>query len=436
MKNNSKNGADSEQIFIPPAMTKRYSVFMEAVSVLSAAGFSFGMFANIPVFAKLVIAAICSGMYMTVLIGKGTGLVRFVPLIVSLCTVLLNIPFGDAGAQEKNVYLTGAFILIGSLLASNAAAFAVVRKFSKSMTLAAGSASAVLYAGICACIKIFSQEGSVSASLIVSRINSLFDALCGGMIQVFKIASETDGFIAQMRIATGNTSLTAEEFMKNASGYAKLAVTGLKAISPALVIISAMIFMFAALFVLTALLCIANRQGFFGRDLWEYDISGFGARVFNACVLIALLGTFIGMPRLLLTVCVNLLLILLPLMSHIGLRGFYRIFVLKGIHPVAAVVLLAAAVGILFALTGGFVMMIAAFAGVFFSLSADTFAKLSQRYGSDGDMPYYTDSSDNDGGGGGNNDDNNNGVSSDNGNGSDSTGGSGSDNGGGNTGGK
>ena len=157
MKNNSKNSPDSEQIFIPPSMTKRYSVFMEIVSVLSAAGFSFGMFADIPVFAKLVIAAICSGMYMTVLIGKGTGLVRLVPLIVSLCTALLNIPFGDVGAQEKNVYLTGAFILIGSLLASNAAAFAVARKFSKSMTLAAGSASAVLYAGICACIKLFSQ---------------------------------------------------------------------------------------------------------------------------------------------------------------------------------------------------------------------------------------------------------------------------------------
>ena len=418
-------------------MTKRYSVFMEIVSVLSAAGFSFGMFADIPVFAKLVIAAICSGMYMTVLIGKGTGLVRLVPLIVSLCTALLNIPFGDVGAQGKNVYLTGAFILIGSLLASNAAAFAVARKFSKSMTLAAGSASAVLYAGICACIKIFSQEGYVSASLIVSRINSLFDALCGGMIQVFKIASETDGFIAQMRIATGNTSLTAEEFMKNASQYAKLAVTGLKAISPALVIISAMLFMFAALFVLTALLCIANRQGFFGRKLWGYDISGFGARVFNACVFIALLGTFIGMPKLLLTVCVNLLLILLPLMFHIGLRGFYRIFVLKGIHPVAAVVLLAAAVGILFALTGGFVIMIAAFAGVFFSLSADTFAKLRRRYGEDGNIPYYTDSSDSsdrDGGNDGDNDDDNdNSGSSDNG-GSDSTGGNDPDNGGGNTG--
>ncbi len=404
-------------------MTKRYSVFMEAVSVLSAAGFSFGMFADIPFFAKLVIAAICSGMYMTVLIGKGTGLVRLVPLIVSLCTALLNIPFGDVGAQEKNVYLTGAFILIGSLLASNTAAFAVVRKFSKSMTLAAGSASAVLYAGICACIKIFSQEGYVSASLIVSRINSLFDALCGGMIQVFKIASETDGFIAQMRIATGNTSLTAEEFIKNASQYAKLAVTGLKAISPALVIISAMLFMFAALFVLTALLCIANRQGFFGRKLWGYDISGFGARVFNACVFIALLGTFIGMPKLLLTVCVNLLLILLPLMFHIGLRGFYRIFVLKGIHPVAAVVLLAAAVGILFALTGGFVIMIAAFAGVFFSLSADTFAKLRRRYGEDGS-----------GNNGDNDDDNDNSGSSDNGSGSDSTGGNDPDNGGGNTG--
>ena len=389
MKNNSKNSADSDQIFIPPAMTKRYSVFMEIVSVISAAGFSFGMFADISVFAKLVIAAICSGMYMTVLIGKGSGFVRLVPLIVPVCTALLNIPFGDVGAQEKNVYLTGAFILIGSLLASNTAAFAAAHKFTKSMTLAAGSASAIIYGGICACINIFAAEGALSASLIVSRINSLFDGLRSGMVQIFKDASETDGFISQMRIATGNVSLTAEEFMKNASEYAKLAVTGLKAISPALVIIAAMLFMFVSLFVLTALLCIANKRGFFGRDLWEYEISGFGARVFNACVLIALLGTFIGMPRLLLTVCVNLLLILLPLMFHIGLRGFYRIFVSKGIHPVASVVLLAAAVGILFALTGGFVMLIAAFAGVFFSLSAENFRKLLYRYGADGDMPHY-----------------------------------------------
>lgn len=404
MKNNSKNIADSEQTFIPPTMTKRYSVFMEAVSVISAAGLSFCIFADISVFAKLVIAAVCSGMYMTVLIGKGSGFVRFVPLIVPLCTALLNIPFGDVGAQEKNAYFAGAVILGGSLLVSNVSAFAVTRGFTKSLTLAAGTASALAYAGICACIKLFAAEGTLSAGLIVSRINSLFDGLFDGMVQIFKAASETDGFISSMGIATGNTSLTAEEFMKSASEYANAAVIGLKAISPALAVISAMLFMFTVLFVLTALLCIAHKRGFFGKDLWGYEISGFGARVFNACVLIALLGTFIGMPRLLLTVCVNLLLILLPLMVHLGLRGFYRIFVLKGIHPVAAVVLLAAAVGILFALTGGFVLIIAAFAGVFFSLSAENFRKLRKRYGADADVSYYADNSENDGDG--DNDDN------------------------------
>ena len=34
-------------------------------------------------------------------------------------------------------------------------------------------------------------------------------------------------------------------------------------------------------------------------------------------------------------------------------------------------------------------MLIAPFAGVFFSLSAENFRKLLYRYGADGDMPYY-----------------------------------------------
>ena len=81
--------------------------------------------------------------------------------------------------------------------------------------------------------------------------------------------------------------------------------------------------------------------------------------------------------------------------------------------------LLAAAVGILFALTGGFVMLIAAFAGVFFPLSAENFRKLLYRYGADGDMPHYNgDYSDkNDAKDNADNDNDNDGGSGDNNNG-------------------
>ncbi len=374
-KNTAKN--QNTQITIDEeglSKMRRLFAFLLCISILAPVVLSSNaMTLSSKLFALFALA----GVYGALLPLPFRKIFRYLPAVSStVCVALRTADILTGESKEKFVKLI--FLLVaylGFILCSAVLGFCSSKKASKTDCFVASTfcfAAISLVGAVCAFINAF---GSFSVSLFKQKVAEFSSWLHTNVMQTYEQLVTTEEFATLIKSISGSSNITADEFLKLADDYTSLIITGIKAITPALIIVTAMMFANAAVLGYTAIFGVARGKNIFGKGHFEYSVSGFTARVFNTVIFIAMLGTFIGLPGLVLTVCTNLLIILLFPLSYIGLRQIYRNIRAKNVNPLLSVILLCAVSGILFVFSGGFAILAFAFAGVFFTMSEEIKSK-------------------------------------------------------------
>lgn len=354
------------------------SVKTEIVSVLSAlllSGILFGTSAGI--FIKIIITMFVSGVYAVLLISRTSFFVKLVPVLFPICSAIIHaLAISDMTSSDKSAFCAGLVLFVCFLLASAVITFCIIKRFTKTETLISLSAATLLSGAIGVVSAFIYNFGAFSISLLQQKISEYCAKLHDVVMKYYTLISQSEEFSQMLSKVSGGESMSQDEFLSLADEYTELVITSLKAITPAVLIILAMTAAAIALLGFTVCTGITRKKNLLGKGYFEYSVSSFSARVFNTVLFISMLGTFIGLPGLVLTVCVNLLLILIPPMSYIGIRCIFRIMLLRNMHPVGAAAVIFAILTVLVFITGGFAVIAAALSGVFFTFGAEARAKM------------------------------------------------------------
>ncbi len=298
-----------------------------------------------------------SGIYAMMIASSPAKAVRLLPMFTAAVAAVVKCVLSPQTAVNTLV------LLVGYILCAAIAAFSVVKVNSKTDTLiytTVGVVATQVLSVVCAFATVY---GKFSPTLVKEKISEFFSLLHLSVMQTYENAVNSEVFTRALSQLQGTKEMTAEEFLKIANESVTLIIEGFKAILPALVIIACVFIANLVILGFTISYGAVSKKGFFGGKYFEYNVSGFTGRVFNVVFFISILGSFIGLPKMVLLVCANILLILLFPMIHIALRSIYRYFLSKGKNPAAVVFVMTAVVLLLVFVTSGFALLMLALLG-------------------------------------------------------------------------
>ncbi len=366
--NNNTNSATPPKVLNPLEVRRGSTLLLSALALAIIMPLILSSGAN-GFFFKLFLVIALSGVYATVLSSNLIPVIKLLPALSSTVSVVFFAYTALSGGTISLSFIGVTVIFVGFLLSSAALGICAVKKYSKTEMLIGSSVSVILtgiFGVVCSFICTY---GHISTSLVREKVSLFFETLqetTTSLLSAFIQSPEFANASKYLSQATQSQTVDTQELLTYTDEFTSTLVQSMKISLPGLIIVFAMMFASAAVFCFTALAGFSTKQHILGKGYFEYRISGFTARVYNTILFISMLGTFIGLPAMVLTVCINLLVILVYPLAHIGIRQFCRFLKSKRLKPILATLITVSAVISILLFFGGFAMLAMGFAGVFF----------------------------------------------------------------------
>jgi len=350
-----------------------FSAFlMPLISVLSFYIVLSGTLSDTNGFLTFVLSVIFPASYGIWAYSAKTNLKRAFPVIAALLVLMLSVSQGLVKiVSDKAIVdavITGA-CLIGM---SAVVLFCHIKKSGKTVMLAGLSTVLAIASIISLCALTVIENGYFSLQSCVEQINNVFRTIREGVMNLYGTALENDAFLDTFRVALSSAmeadGITKETLMPILSDGVDMIISLIRSCLPALLALYSMAVSAVAVAFYTVFAKSCNMSIGKENEAWEYTVSGITARLFNASLVIAILGSIIRLPSAVLITCVNLSIILTPLLCIIAIKAIYRLLRKKKIPAILSVLIMIACFAVISGIVQLYAFELLAFAGCYITV--------------------------------------------------------------------
>ncbi len=318
---------------------------------------------------SIIVMLIFPAAYCTSLITAKSNTARAIPLLGAIAAFLIAL-FSGVLKSAGNECVTDALICASGMVAAAAFMFyCCIKKLSKTVMLIGICVVFTVMVLVSLCVMTVTENGYFSPSLVIEEINSVFRTIRETVMSVYGTALDNEEFLNMFNTALSGVvsqeEITKETLMPILETGIDALLSVLRSCLPALLALVSMTgaFIIIAFFGVFAKTCgiALSREN----EPWEYTVSGVTARVFNAAVFIAILGSIIRLPDAAIVTSVNLVIMLTPLLDIIAVKSIYRFMKKRGMHPFASALLIVVGFVIISGLVQVYSFVMLAFVGVY-----------------------------------------------------------------------
>ena len=301
-----------------------------------------------------------------------TNLQKALPVVLSLLAFVLSVSAGVVN-KASDIAIVDTVITGAGLIGMSAIVlFCRIKKTGKTVMLTGISIILVLVSIVSLCAVTIIDDGYFSVQLAVEHINNVFRTIREGVMNLYDTALENEGFLDTFKTALSSAmetdGITKEALMPLLSDGVDMIISLIRSCLPALLCLYAMAVSFVAVAFYTVFAKSCNLV--IGKDTepWEYSVSGITARLFNASVVIAILGSIIRLPSYVLITFINLAIILTPLLCIVALKAIYRLLRRKKVPAVLCVIIMLAGFAAISGIVQLYVFELLAFVGCYVTI--------------------------------------------------------------------
>ncbi len=364
------NQTPQENNVTSPAKRNSFAAFvMPIISLLSLYVILSSTISGRSTLFSLIIMLIFPAAYCTSLITARSNTARAIPLLGAIAAFLIAL-FSGAVKSAGSACVADTLICASGMVAVAAFMFyCCIKKHSKTVMLIGICVVFTIMVLVSLCVMAVTKNGYFSPALVIEEINSVFRTIRETVLSVYGTALSNEEFLNMFKTALSGVvsqeEITKETLMPILETGVDALLSVLRSCLPAII---ALVSMMGA-FVIIAFLGVFAKSGGIAlsreNEPWEYTVSGVTARVFNAAVFIAILGSIIRFPAAAIITSVNLVIMLTPLLDIIALKSIYRFMKKRGIHPFASVLLMIVGFVIISGIVQVYSFVMLAFVGVY-----------------------------------------------------------------------